>query len=58
MQGSQPHDIRSRAVNALTCALVRSLTACTLQYEVTRTSNVVAETEIEDTWPGWKDWKA
>ena len=47
MDGSQPHEILSFAVNALTCAfLVRSLTTCALQHEVMRTSNLVAGTRL------------
>ena len=51
MEGSRPHDICTLAANAMTCAaLVRSLTACTLQNDVTRAFNLVAETEVDDTW--------
>ena len=56
MEGCQPHEIRSQAVRAVTCvALVRSLTACTVQHDVTRGSNLVAETEVGDTCRCWKN---
>ena len=47
MEGFQPHDIHSTAVNAMTCvALVRSLTACTLQYDISRASKLVARQRL------------
>ena len=55
--GSQPHETCSRAVNAVTCAAQEKSDTCTLQFDVTRTLNLV-ETNVDDTWPGWRDWKA
>ena len=50
MEGSQPHETRSIAVSGVTCAaLVRSLTACTFQYDVMRAFNLLAVTEVDDT---------